>query len=194
MSAECNRRATKRHQTERRLQQCAVGLTLDKGFDGWTMDDLAAAADVSRRTVFNYFDTKADVVLGPLPELDDAKVRAFVAGGPTGRLLDDVLALADDVLIENSDPEVVAASRAAILGDPRLIALVHERFELLSAGFVEHVRSREGESFSAAKARLIGRLVALVFDSAMERVEAGPGRPFHDHFDEALADARDLLS
>ena len=78
-------------ETTRRLEWCALELTRDKGFDGWTMDDLAAAAEVSRRTVFNYFDGKADLVLGPMHETSDETAAAFVAGGPTGRLFDDLL-------------------------------------------------------------------------------------------------------
>ncbi|WP_278257802.1 TetR family transcriptional regulator [Nocardioides convexus] len=76
----CNRREAKRHQTALRLQQCAVRLTVDKGFDGWTIDDLAVAADVSRRTVFNYFDGKAEVVLGPEPEVDRGAPRRLRRG------------------------------------------------------------------------------------------------------------------
>jgi hypothetical protein len=75
MPAAPTRRDAKRSQTALRLQERALRLTLDRGFDGWTMDDLAEAADVSRRTVFNYFDSKADVVLGPVVELDPERVR-----------------------------------------------------------------------------------------------------------------------
>lgn len=195
MTEQCTRRETKRHQTALRLQQCAVRLTLDKGFDGWTMDDLAVEADVSRRTVFNYFDAKADVVLGPMPELSADRLAVFVDGGPTANLLDDVMVLASDIVAEQaSDQEAIAAGRAAILGDSRLLAMVHERFEELSATFVEHVRAREGADFPTARARLIGRLVATFFDAALERFEADPDLPFADHLAGVVADARLIVT
>ena len=37
----------------------------DRGFDGFTMDELAAAAAVSRRTLFNHVSGKLEAVLGP---------------------------------------------------------------------------------------------------------------------------------
>lgn len=194
MSEKCSRRELKRHETALRLQRCAVRLTLDKGFDGWTMGDLAEASDVSRRTVFNYFESKADVVLGPVPELTPERVAVFTAGGPSGNLLDDVLILVADLLEEHgTDQESIAAGRSAVLGDHRLLALVHERFEVITATFVEHVRAREGEDFSVAKARLLGRLVATVFDSAIERVEADATSTFTDHFTTAITDARAIF-
>lgn len=190
-----HRREAKRQQTARRLQQCAVQLTLDHGFDGWTMDDLAGAADVSRRTVFNYFDSKADVVLGPMAELDAGRVEVFVAGGPTGNLFDDVIAVSSDLMAEHTqDLAMLPAWRRAVMADSRLILLVHERFEAITATFVEHVLAREGADFGVGRARLLGKLVVTVFDSALERAETQPDQSFDEHFAAAVADARAVLA
>lgn len=195
MDQLCNRRETKRTQTSLRLQQCAIQMTIDHGFDGWTIDDLAEAANVSRRTVFNYFDGKADVVLGPVVELDPERVAMFVAGGPSGNLLTDALALTADVIEERtSDQKMVATGRNAVLGDARLIGLAHQRFENITSAFVELVRERDGESYNPGRVRLLSRLVVTLFDSAVERAEADPGRPFAEHFDTAVRDARDVLA
>ena len=170
-------------------------LTRDRGFDGWTMDDLARVADVSRRTVFNYFESKADVVLGPVVELDEERVAVFVAGGPTGELLADVLTLVADLIEEHtSDQERLAAGRNAVLTDPRLLVLAHERFGVITAQFVGHVLAREGGGYGAGRARLLSRLLLTTFDAALERAEAEPGRPFAAHFSDAVADARAVLA
>lgn len=190
-----NRRAEKRHQTATRLQECALRLTLDKGFDGWTMEDLAEEAAVSRRTVFNYFEGKVDLVLGPMVALDPERVEVFVAGGPTGNLLDDVLTLAADVIEEHTaDQGLIAAGREAILREPRLFVIVHERFEAITADFVEHMRRREGAAFDLARARLLSRLVTTIFDNALERAAGDPSRGFAEHFATAVADARVVLA
>jgi AcrR family transcriptional regulator len=188
-------RLTKRQETARRLVRCAVELSDERGFEGWTMDDLAERAEVSRRTVFNYFDSKADTVLGPLPDPSDAALEVFLDGGPTGLLIPDLLALADDVFEENGlDPEHLKQTRSVIATDPRLLALVHERFETISARFAEDVLRREGAAYGEDRARLLVRLLVSLCDVAIDRMHADPTRPFTQLFAEAVADARAVLT
>ncbi|KRC53310.1 MULTISPECIES: TetR/AcrR family transcriptional regulator [unclassified Nocardioides] len=196
MSELCtNRREAKRYQTALRLQQCAVQLTVERGFDGWTIDDLAVAADVSRRTVFNYFDGKAEVVLGPEPEVDDLQVEAFVAGGPTGRLFDDLLVLAHEATREKAGNEQhLPAVREAIMNDPRLIQLVHERFEVAATLLGDCIRQREGDDFPDLRVRTILRVLITCFDDALERLAADADRTFSEHFDDCVADIRSTLA
>jgi len=188
------RREAKRHQTARRLQQCGLRLTLEHGFDGWTIDDLANAADVSRRTVFNYFDGKADVVLGPTIEVDPHQVETFVAGGPTGRLFDDLIVLAHEVIRDRSDEQLISSLRRAVVGDSRLLALVHDRLEGAATGLVECVRQREGDGYPAQQSRLLLKLLLTFFDHALDRISADPSRTFAEHFDATVADARSALT
>lgn len=55
-------RERKRRQTRERISHAAMTLFLDRGFEATTVDDIAAAADVSKRGFFDYFPTKEDVV------------------------------------------------------------------------------------------------------------------------------------
>ncbi len=43
-----------------------MGLFLDQGFEQTTIDQIASAAGISRRSFFRYFGTKEDIVLGDL--------------------------------------------------------------------------------------------------------------------------------
>jgi AcrR family transcriptional regulator len=54
-----------RKQERQRAQIVAVGMRLftDQGFDATTVDQIAEAAEVSRRTLFRYFGTKGDIVM-----------------------------------------------------------------------------------------------------------------------------------
>jgi AcrR family transcriptional regulator len=54
-----------RKQERQRAELVAVGMRLfaEQGFDATTVDEVAEAAEVSRRTLFRYFGTKGDIVM-----------------------------------------------------------------------------------------------------------------------------------
>ena len=56
-------RERKQRATRERLLTAAQTLLADRGYDRTTMDDIAAEADVSRATAFNYFPRKEELLL-----------------------------------------------------------------------------------------------------------------------------------
>src|SRR3954465_13413644 len=61
MEDKDNRRTRKRLATRQSISDTATRLFLERGFDSVTIDDIAAAADVGRMTVFNHFPRKEDM-------------------------------------------------------------------------------------------------------------------------------------
>jgi AcrR family transcriptional regulator len=55
-------RERKRRETRVALNQAAIRLSMQRGWENVTVDDIAAAANVSPRTFRNYFSTKAEAV------------------------------------------------------------------------------------------------------------------------------------
>ena len=68
-------RARKKAATEQAIVDAAMKLFAKRGFAVTTVEDIAAAAGVGRRTLFRYFPTKQDIVLDPR-RLDRAFARA----------------------------------------------------------------------------------------------------------------------
>ena len=62
------RREQKKQQTSDELRRAALELFNARGFDAVTVDDIVAAADVSKTTFYRYFDSKDDVLLGTATE------------------------------------------------------------------------------------------------------------------------------
>src|SRR6185369_5253672 len=61
MSTPSDLRARKRLATRQAISDAATLLFFERGFDDVTVDEIAAAADVGRMTVFNHFPRKEDM-------------------------------------------------------------------------------------------------------------------------------------
>jgi len=188
-------REQKKVETAHRITLAAQLLTEQHGLDGFTMEELAEAADVSRRTLFNYFASKTDAVLGPEPEVPEADVDAFRSGGPHGTLIEDLAELARSALsTKQLDRTTVERARRLLTGEPRLLAAAHHRFETVTEEFTGLVLEREGAGFDPARARLLLRLVLSLFDGALDDFLADGDRTLVEAFDKQLAAARELLA
>lgn len=194
-SATSGRRASHRRQTARRINTCAQQLTEERGLDGFSMDDLAHAAGVSRRTLFNYFPGKDAAVLGDPLALDPKLVMRFVAGGPTGHLVDDMAALIDPALGgEGFTRDEVALGRRVLAAEPRLMTAAHERFTDVGAQVVELVAAREGADHDPARAKIVVHVLAALFDIALTSFITDPRRELPELFDDAISSARSAFA
>ena len=71
-------RDRKKRETRERISDVATALFVQRGFDAVTVDEIAAAAQVSTVTVFNYFGRKEDLFFDRGEE-NDALVREALA-------------------------------------------------------------------------------------------------------------------
>ncbi len=73
-------RERKKAKTRRSIQDHALRLFAEQGYDATTIDQIAEAAEISPSTFFRYFATKEDVVIED--DYDPLLVRAFVNQPP----------------------------------------------------------------------------------------------------------------
>jgi len=69
-------RETKKLRTRQEIADKAMGLFVKRGFDHVTVAEVAAAAEVSEKTVYNYFPTKEDLFFDEVPDRERALVEA----------------------------------------------------------------------------------------------------------------------
>lgn len=75
------RRDRKRRQTRERIEQAAMTLFLQRGFEATTIEDITEAADVSKRSFFDYFPSKEEVVFAWQDSFAD-RLMAEIAARP----------------------------------------------------------------------------------------------------------------
>lgn len=120
--APASLRQRKRARTRAALVAAALELFERQGYEGTTIDEIAAAADVSPRTFFRYFATKEEVALG-----DDlgAEIIGLIAARPTEEpMLESVRRVITDglALISEEDREALLARLRIVYRTPSLRA------------------------------------------------------------------------
>lgn len=153
-------RERKARQTREAIHQAAWGLASEFGVAKVSVEAIAAGANVSTRTVFNYFATKEDAVLGTGEiVMPSEAVDEFLAG--TGPLVDD---LADLLLAIARESRGDMAQVLALIDDnPSLFEHLHKDIRRLEAALSAVVERRTGDRLQAEVAvATVGRLAALM--------------------------------
>ncbi|WP_203828155.1 TetR/AcrR family transcriptional regulator [Actinoplanes palleronii] len=125
-------RELKKQRTFDAVSSIAIAMFLDRGFDQVSVSDIAAAAEISKPTLFRYFAAKEDLVLHRFADHagEPARVVAARAAGqsPLDALQQHFIAgllRRDPVTGLNDTPEVLAF-HDLVFSTPSLATRVHE--------------------------------------------------------------------
>ena len=122
-------RSRRRAQSRLAVTTLARRLTAERGLTGFTVDELCEQVGISRRTFFNYFDTKEQAVIGQHEDwLDELAVAVFLAARPDGlvglspTLMADLAELAiTHMHLVGVTPEEAREFIAAVDREPQLL-------------------------------------------------------------------------
>ncbi len=174
-----------------RLEEIALDLFTRNGFAETTIDDVAEAAGIARRTFFGYFASKNDLVWGDF----DGHLAAFRAqlAGHEGTPMMDALRLS--VLSFNefpvSEEERHRRRMRLILTVPALQAHSTLRYAAWRGVVSDFVAQRTGEPPATFLPRLLGHLALATSVAAYEHWLVAPGADLATLIDRAFRELPD---
>ncbi|MFF9487149.1 TetR family transcriptional regulator [Streptomyces sp. NPDC014676] len=130
--SEIGLRERKKRRMYRTVSDTAIRLFLERGFDAVSVAEVAAAAEISKPTLFRYFPAKEDLVLYRIADHEGEAARVAAQGPEPVEALRrhflDGLRRCDPVTGLNDDPEVLAF-HALLYGTPALVARLYGHLE-----------------------------------------------------------------
>jgi AcrR family transcriptional regulator len=137
---ESNLRERRRIRTRRSIQEHAMRLFLEQGYDATTVSEVAAAAEVSAMTVYRHFPTKDDLVL--TDEYDPLIAQRIRARPPDEPLMRRIGAALVEGIAETSDAdrELLLARLRLVLETPALRSRLWDNQYASQAAIVEALR------------------------------------------------------
>ena len=178
--------------TRERLEGTSLRLFAERGFEHTTMDDLAAAAGVGRRTIFRYFPSKNDIVFGALDDRLHLLAAELEAGRAAGLPLVEMVRRAFHATSSYQRRELESlATRIYLIGSvPSLQAHAALRYlaweNIVRAAVQRRTGVQDGVYPRACAAAVVGAMRAA-FDTWLE---AGA----RDDLPEIIDAAVDLLA
>ncbi|MGW6715705.1 TetR family transcriptional regulator [Streptomyces globisporus] len=169
-------RERKKRLTYQAVSDAAIRMFLERGFDKVSVAEVAAAADISKPTLFRYFPAKEDLVLHRFADHEDEAARVVTARAPDETPLDalrrhflDGLDRRDPVTGLCDAPQVLAFLRL-LYGTPSLVARLHAYQGRSEAALARALGGALSGRLAAGQIIAVLRILAL---ENWRRIDAG---------------------
>jgi AcrR family transcriptional regulator len=168
-------RERKKAKTLAAIQAAALRLFQEQGYDETTIEQIAAAAEVSPSTFFRYFPTKEDVVL--LDLTDPLVIEAFRAQPPELTAIAAFRRALREVFdgLSAGEFEVVRQREELILANPALRARLLGEIGSMVNLVVEEVAKRAGRRSDDLELRVLaGAIMGVAIGLMMTKPDTPP--------------------
>jgi AcrR family transcriptional regulator len=170
-------RERKKQQTRRAIHDAAYSLVADRGLAHVTIADICTSVEISERTFFNYFPSKAAAALGlPTTAIPEESEQRFLAS--TGKLIDDLCELIAS--LSSPDEDGVERIRELVRAEPDLLAALHQWTSAVRRRVIQLAEERTAGTEEDAAGSTARLAVALVFAALVLHTDTGytlrPGR------------------
>ncbi|RPF34521.1 TetR family transcriptional regulator [Streptomyces sp. TLI_185] len=157
-------RERKKQRMYQEVSEIAIRLFLERGFDAVSVAEVAAAAEISKPTLFRYFPAKEDLVLHRIADHEGEAARV-VAGEPAPlvalrRHFLDGLERGDPVTGLNDHPQVLAF-HSLLYGTPALVARVYAYQQRSEAALAEALGGGLEARLAAGQIVAVQRILAM---------------------------------
>ncbi|MDX3100968.1 TetR/AcrR family transcriptional regulator [Nonomuraea angiospora] len=176
------------------LLDTALALFLEQGYEATTVEEIAAAAGMSKRSFFRYFGSKEDVILGKHERLGEQFIDALRARPLDEPLWTSLRRMFDDVVDYMADPAQAAGAaelQRVINGSPSLRAAYLDRMLGNQSRIADAARERAHDAghgwddADPAPLALVGAAFACL--TAANASAAAGGVPLREALDRAMA-------
>jgi AcrR family transcriptional regulator len=172
-------RERKKRQTREVIAEAAMALFYERGFDAVTVAEIARAADVSEKTVFNYFPAKEDLVVHRGRELSEALIEAVRDTAPGRSVITPFRQMTEALLdaVEREPVESIVAVPRLVMGSHTLRHRLFLGWEQEAAALTPAIAEQAGlepdDFLAAMMARTLSWTHRLIFRAAFTRLLAG---------------------
>jgi AcrR family transcriptional regulator len=173
------------------LAQLAKELFVEKGYDETTIDDLAAAAGMSKRTFFRYFASKEELVFGKYEILGE-QLAEDLAARPTDEPLWTSLRQAFGRVVEYCESEALGSTAVAmeniVRDHPALNASYLERVSRMQELVLDQARTRTGQQdpTDPRTPAIVGAAFSCLIAAWATWLASNQAQPFGDLLDQAM--------
>ncbi|GAA2026737.1 mycofactocin system transcriptional regulator [Agromyces tropicus] len=177
------------------LGRIGLDLMIERGFDAVSVEDIASAAGIARRTYFSYFSSKSEVVWGDFDGLL-ARFRADLDGTDTATSAIESIREAVRRFNRIPDAEIVRHRRRMrmIIETPQLVAHSAVRYADWRAVIVDYLARRERVARSSVVPVAVSWACLGVSMAAYEQWVAEPDADLATLIDEAFRGLRDAFA